>query len=103
MSMFTADPTVQANAPATLTPTVDAGATAGASWGDILKGVVGNKAFMPMLMMAGMMAANRKKGRGGGGMNPMLLAMVMPELFKGKGTTASPTAPAPLPAAAPPA
>ncbi len=81
--------------PTPVDPGVAAGATAaGQSWGDILKGVVGNKNFRPMLMMAGMMAGSRKKGRGGG-MAAMLPMMMMMQQLQGAG--AAPTAPATLP------
>ncbi len=80
--------------PTPVDPGVAAGATAaGQSWGDILKGVVGNKMFMPMVLMAAM-SAGKKKGRGGG-MAAMLPMMMMMQQLQGAG--AAPTAPAALP------
>ncbi len=85
-----------ANTPAALTPPVDAGAVAGGgqSWGDILKGVVGNPNFMPMIMMASMMAGSKGKNK----MSPLLLAMMMGRNFlPGQGAGAAPSAPGALP------
>lgn len=90
----TGTPALPAQAP------VDPGAgvadvAAGQSWGDVLKGVVGNPNFMPAILMATMMA-----GKGKNKMGALLpLLMMAPGLFQGKGQTATPTAPAPLPAA----
>lgn len=83
-------PAVQANTPAAL----GSAATTTPGWGDVLKGVVGNPNFMPMVLMTAMMAANRKK-KGSGGMAAVLPMMMMMQQFQGKGQTA----PVPLPAA----
>lgn len=89
-------PPVQANTPATLDPTASAPAGTSQPWGDILKGVVGHKMFMPALLMAGMMAGSRKKGRGGNMATMLPMMMMMQQL---QGATAAPAAPVALPPA----